>query len=86
MNVIDLSTPFSRRHTVRELVVRNCLRRGLSDCDDLTYRAKTFAVDCLERDRDTASRALRRTDEWLDAMVGPRRVQSRRAVPAGVES
>lgn len=75
--VVDLSTPMGRERAVRELVRERCVNRGLSATDDRTYRAVSFALDCMQLDHDTASRALRRTDEWLDAMLGPRKPAGR---------
>lgn len=75
--VIDLSTPMGRERAIRELVRERCLRRGLKFTDDLIYRAISFALDCYQRDHDTASRAIARTEDWLDVMTGKPRPRGR---------
>jgi hypothetical protein len=79
--VIDLSTPMGRERAVRQLVRERCTNRGLSPTDDRTYRAVSFALDCMQLDHDTAARALRRTNDWLDAMLGKPSPASRRPIP-----
>jgi hypothetical protein len=75
--VIAIDTPAARERAIRELVRERCLRRGLKFTDDLTYRAMTFALDCYQRDGDSAARALTRTEDWLDVMTGKARPRGR---------
>jgi hypothetical protein len=79
--VIDLSTPMGRERAMREIVRRRCINRGLSVTDDRTYRAVSFALDCIQLDHDTAARALRRTNDWLDVMLGKPKSVGRRPIP-----